>query len=77
MGKRAFSSSRERFITLAEARTNAILNKVKILGNCSNKNLYEYTDEEINKIFKAIQRSLDETRNKFLSHSIKKSKFKL
>ena len=76
MGKRTFSNNRERFIVLAEARTNAILHKIKVLGNCSNKNLYDYSEEEVKKIFNALQKTLDETRNKFLSHT-KKAKFKL
>ena len=76
MGKRTFSNNRERFIALAEARTNVVLHKIKVLGNCSNKNLYDYSEEEVKKIFNAIEKILDETRNKFLSHT-KKTKFKL
>jgi NH3-dependent NAD+ synthetase len=77
MGKRIFNTNRERFVTLAEARTNTVLHRLKVLGNCANKNLYEYKEEEINKIFRAIQKTIDETRNKFLSHATKQAKFKL
>ena len=45
------NQKRDRFKRLATQRTNAILKKLKILGNCANKNVYAYTDKEINKIF--------------------------
>jgi len=51
MGKKKFDNPRERFLEVAEARTNAILDKIRVLGHCSNKSLYSYTQEEINKIF--------------------------
>ena len=46
----------ERFKRLASQRTNSVLKKLKILGNCANKSSYEYTDEEINKIFSEIDK---------------------
>lgn len=75
MPKQKFSSKRERFLKVAEARTNVILEKIRILGNCANRNLYEYTDEEVNKIFRVIQEKLNEVKIKFKSK--KKSEFKL
>lgn len=40
-------SKRERFVRLAEARTNKILDMMKLLGNCSSKSNYDYTDEDV------------------------------
>jgi hypothetical protein len=75
MPKKKFTSKRQRFLAVAESRTNTILEKIRILGNCSNRFLYEYTKEEIDKIFKAIQDKLNETKARFV---IKKEKeFKL
>lgn len=65
MPKRRYSSKRERFVNVAEARTQAILDKIRILGNCSNRSLYEYSPEEIDKIFKAIQEQLNHTKQRF------------
>lgn len=67
MPKKRFNSKRERFLKVAEARTNAVLEKLRVLGNCANKSLYEYTDEEINKIFRVIQERLNEVKLKFKS----------
>jgi hypothetical protein len=72
MTKVKYSSKRERFVNVAEARTQAILNRIRILGNCSNKNLYEYYPEEIDKIFRAIQEQLNETKSKFAKKKDKK-----
>ncbi len=58
-------SKRERFVRLAEARTNKILDMMKLLGNCSSKSNYEYSDEDVKKIFNALERELKETKAKF------------
>lgn len=58
-------SKREKFIRLAEARTNKILNMIQLLGNCSNRKSYEYTDKDIDEIFSAIEKELKITRKKF------------
>lgn len=49
------SLRRERFESVAARRTQKILDLLDILGNCSNKSNYEYTDEDIRKMFLAIE----------------------
>ena len=68
-------NKRERFKKLAEYRTNEILNRIRVLGNCSNRSAYEFTEEEINKIFSVIDRAVKETKAKF--YFSKNNKFKL
>jgi len=75
MPKQKFNSKRERFLSVAETRTNSILEKIRILGNCSNRSLYEYSKDEIDKIFRAIQDKLNETKTRFIAK--KESGFKL
>ena len=65
----------DRFKRLASKRTNEILEKIRILGNCSNRSSYEYTDDEVNKIFSEIERLLKITKAKFVAE--KREKFKL
>lgn len=55
----------ERFKRLATIRTKAILDRIRVLGNCSNSQLYAYEDAEINKIFTAIDQALKVTKAKF------------
>lgn len=51
-------TKRERFVRLAENRTNRIINQLQLLGNLSNKNAYEYTEKDIQKMYKAIEDAL-------------------
>lgn len=67
----------DRFKKIAEQRTNKILKTLKLLGNCSHKGNYYYTDEEVKKIFGAIERELRNTRNKFQDQQQDEYEFKL
>lgn len=69
------NNKKERFRNLAEKRTNVVLQKLKILGNCSNRSAYDYSDVDITKIFSAIEQKIRETKARF--HIPKKQKFKL
>ena len=55
----------ERFKRLATSRTNAVLDKLRILGNLSNRQLYDYSEEDVEKIFSAINKQVREIRAKF------------
>ena len=65
-----------RFKRIAIYRTNAVLDKLRLLGNLSNKSNYSYTDEEIQKIFSTIDAQLRTIKTKFASTKQKKE-FKL
>lgn len=68
-------SRHERFKRIAAKRTNELLEQIRILGNCSNKSSYDYTEQEINKIFLEIDKQLKFTKAKFFSR--KRERFKL
>lgn len=70
-------TKRDRFIRIAEARTNKILEMLRLLGNCSSKSNYEYTDVDIKKIFTALEKELKNTKNKFLGIEGQEEKFTL
>jgi hypothetical protein len=73
----ANETKRERFVRIAEARTNKILEMMRLLGNCSSKGNDEYTEEDIKKIFGALERELKNTKNKFLGIDAKEERFTL
>lgn len=73
----AKETKRERFVRIAEARTNRILDNMRLLGNCSSKSNYEYTDEDIKKIFGALEKELKQTKNQFLGVDSKEERFTL
>jgi hypothetical protein len=65
----------ERFKRLASRRTEKILNDLRVLGNCSNKSVYSFTDEEVNKIFYSIEEQLRIVKSRF--RTIRHKKFSL
>lgn len=58
-------SKAETFIRIAKPRVKSVLKALRILGNCSNRNNYEYTSEQIESIELALTDSLNETIAKF------------
>lgn len=66
-------SKREKFVRLAEARTNKIIDMLQLLGNCSNNSVYEYTQEDVDQIFNAIDFEVKEAKKKFSKVDSKKS----
>ena len=71
-------TKREKFVRIAEARTNKIINMIQLLGNCSNQSLYEYSQKDVNKIFNTIQTELDEAKKRYSKQDSQKgSKFTL
>ncbi len=66
-------TKREKFVRLAEARTNKIIDMLQLLGNCSNSSAYDYSQEDVDKIFSAIESEIKEARKKFNKIESKKS----
>ena len=56
---------RERFVRIAQKRTQQVLERLRILGHCANRSAYEYSPEDVDKIFATLQRELEDTRRKF------------
>lgn len=67
---------KERFKRVAEGRTNKIIDQIRLLGNCANKSNYEYNDDDIRKIFTAIENELKKTRSKY-QEKTKSDRFEL
>ncbi len=58
-------SKEERFKRIASARTRRILNDLRLLGNCANRNTYSYTREDVERIFSAVSKEVRSTRALF------------
>jgi len=56
---------RERFISLAEGRTDRAIGAMRLLGNLSNRSNYEYTEADAQQILKALEQELKVLRTKF------------
>lgn len=65
----------EAFRRLATRRTNAVIDKLRVLGHCANPWQYEYSEDDMKKIFRAIDAELRAVKAKFRNSS--KSEFQL
>jgi len=69
-------SKRDKFCRLAENRMNNILKQIELLGNLSNRNAYDYTDEDIQKMIKTLKVSVNNLEHCF-NNEKKGKKFSL
>jgi len=65
-------NKKENFKRISENRVSKILTLLSQLTNLSNSSFYEYTDEEIEKIFDAIETETKNTKNALLKANGKK-----
>ena len=65
----------EAFRRLAIRRTNAVIDKLRVLGHCANPWQYEYSEQDVKKIFKAIDDELKAVKAKFRNSN--RAKFQL
>lgn len=59
----------QRFKRIAEKRVQRVLDSLRSLSQCSNKRMYQWNDEQLKKIWTAIEREM-----KSCKESFKKSK---
>jgi hypothetical protein len=56
---------RQKFVDLANKRVSKALKSIQLIGNLSNRSNYDYTDEDIAKIFRALQNEIASCRKRF------------
>ena len=56
---------RGKFVELAENRVNRAIKDLRLIGNLSNRSAYDFTDEDIRKIFRVLQKELDSSKGRF------------
>lgn len=61
-----------RFKKVAAKRVDNILKTLDLLSNCSNIHNYEYTPEDVDKIFKALNSKVNNVKSQFNSKLDKK-----
>tara|TARA_B110000196_G_scaffold48444_1_gene39058 strand:- start:1185 stop:1448 length:264 start_codon:yes stop_codon:yes gene_type:complete len=78
ISKRTKESKRASFLKLAEKRTNNTLKSLDLIANLANKYYYDYSDEQVGKIFSAIKERINEAEDAFnKAKSNTKEDFKL
>ena len=58
-------TDREKFLRLGKNRVNAALRAIRVIGNLSNRGNYDYTPKDVNTMFSALQKALNEAKAKF------------
>lgn len=58
MKKNNQNLKRERFKNVASKRVQRVLDSVDSLSKCANRNNYEYSEDEISKMMKAIKEKI-------------------
>jgi hypothetical protein len=56
------TNKRDRFEKVASNRVQKIIDFLSLLGNCANKNNYEYTESDVELMFREITRATKESR---------------
>lgn len=70
-------SKHDRFVRIAEARTNKIIDMMRLLGNCSNTSNYEFSDAEVKQILDSIDKEFKQLKSRFAQSSDRKGRFTL
>jgi chorismate mutase len=69
-------SKSDRFIRVAERRTSKVLKELRLLGQCANRRTYDYSPDQVRRIFREIRRNLGAVEKKFEETEVK-PQFKL
>ena len=58
----------EKFKRLATNRTNKVLDTMALIGNLANTSSYDYSQKDIDKMFKAIETSVADAKRAYSKH---------
>lgn len=58
-------ADREKFVDLAKKRVSKAMKDIQLVGNLSNRSNYDYTEEDVTKIMKALSDEVAACRKKF------------
>jgi len=56
---------RARFVDLANKRVSKSIKSIQLIGNLSNRSNYDYTEDDVTKIFRALQDEISACRKRF------------
>ncbi len=68
------SNKRNRFEKVASNRVQRILTTFELLKNCANRNNYEYTEADVDKMFSEMSKALRDVKNVYLNELNKSNK---
>ena len=60
-------TDRDKFVRLTNKRVNNAIKAIELIGNLSNRSNYDYTQEDTEKIFNALNKELKACRERFVN----------
>lgn len=70
----AKSEKRERFERVASNRVQKVIDFLTLIGNCANRNNYEYTQADVDLMFTEMNKALKAARDEFSKEMEKSTK---
>jgi hypothetical protein len=67
------TDKREKFVELAQNRTRNAIKAIRVIGKLGNKNAYEFTETDVNKIAKTLMREVELMKSRMSSQGGKES----
>lgn len=68
-------TKKQRFVRVAEKRVQNVLDSIRRLSQCSNLRIYEWEDDQLKRIWDAVDTELEECKKQYKNHH--KTIFKL
>lgn len=69
-------NKKQKFERLVNKRVNNALKQLDLVGNLSNKNVYDYSEDEINQVIEVLNKKIRELQTRF-SQGVSSINFKL
>jgi len=63
--RRTREKDRDKFVDLANKRVSKALQTIQLIGNLANRSNYDYTEDDVGKIFRALQEELAACKKRF------------
>jgi hypothetical protein len=73
ISKSSKTGKREKFVGLAESRTRNAIKAIRVIAKLGNKNAYEFTEVDVNKIARALTREIEAMKSRMSSQGGKES----
>jgi hypothetical protein len=67
------AAKRDKFVELAQNRTRNAIKAIRVIAKLGNKNAYEFTEADVNKIAKALMREVETMKTRMSSPGGKES----
>lgn len=65
MDKKTEPQKRDKFVRLAEARVSKAMQSIRLIGNLNNRSAYEYSEDDVRKIVKALNSEVESMAARF------------